>query len=45
VKADDFVVALLPLRCHGQAQRRSRPPSRPDDAPTVLRGGHPERAV
>src|SRR2546426_4632217 len=56
LKADDCVVALdrsvddarralLPLRCHSQAQRRSRPPSRPGVAPTVLRGGHPARAV
>jgi len=37
--------ALLPLRCHHYPQRPSRPSSRPDDAPTVLRGGHPERAV
>jgi len=32
---------LLALRCHRQAQRQSRPSSRPDDAPSVLRGGHP----
>src|SRR2546425_10951385 len=37
--------ALLPLRCHGRAQRRSRPSSRSDDAPSVLRGGPPARAV